>query len=552
MLRLRVQPAQGEPFERPLEGEEIIIGRSSECDVTIADRYMSRRHARLVHDDDRWLLEDLGSRNGTTVNGSRVEAPTPIAEGDEIVLSGSTVRIEGAGGARRGARTTEVPSDHTIFRQASELLESQVSIPPKSLDSVPQLRDYASRLQILNEVHQLLARSQTLDELLETLLERAFELLGPEEAVAVLRQPDGGYAQAARRSREGSGGEFPISETLVHEVAEKGMAALVLDVAQDERFAEAHSIIATGMRSLIAAPFNDEGGPLGLISLSAQLGTKQFDEADMEMLTSLAAVAALRMRNLALADEAEERRRLEREVALARQIQLGLLPEHLPDFDEYDLYGGTEPSQGVSGDFFEVLRQEDGRGVLVVIDVSGKGIGAALLTASLEALLSGALEADFPPAETCRRVSNRLMLRTPAAKYATGLIAMLEPEAGDLTYVNAGHNPGLLVHPDGEIDHLTSAGPPIGLLPSADYEERTVQIAPGDLLVLYTDGITEAANPDGDEFGTERLGAVCAGHRELPLEELAGEIEAALVEFAAGEPFADDRTLVLLRRKMAV
>ncbi len=550
MLRLRVQPAQGDPFDLPLDREEIVVGRASDCDLTVEDRYMSRHHARVFKRDGDWWLEDLGSRNGTLLNGEALSDARKIAAGDEVALSGSALSlIDTDAPVVADLATTSVPPDHTVFRQASELLESQVSLPPTSMETVPELRSYASRLQILNEVHQVLARSETLEELLSSLLEHAFELLSPEEAVAVLRQPDGSYERAARQALPEVKEEHPVSETLVREVAEKGMAALVLDAAQDERFAAAESIMVTGMRSLIAAPFNDADGPLGLIALSSRLSQRQFEEADMELLTSLAAVAALRMRNLALAAEAEERRRLAREIELARQIQLGLLPDELPELPNFDVYGGTEPSQGVSGDFFEVIRHSATRCSVAVIDVSGKGISASLLTASIEALLAGALESSVSPKEICRQVSGLLLERTPAAKYATALLAALDPETGRMTYANAGHNPGLLVRADGTIEQLSPSGPPIGLIPEAKFEERAVDLAPSDLVVLYTDGITEATNLSEDEFGTDRLAGVCSEHRQRPLEELAEAIDAAVTAFVEGVPFADDRTLVLLRRQ---
>jgi pSer/pThr/pTyr-binding forkhead associated (FHA) protein len=336
MLRLRVTPAQGESFDVPLVEKELVIGRSSECDLAIPDRFMSRRHARLWERDSQWWIEDLGSRNGTLVNGVKVVASTLVAAGDEIALSGSTVRLEDT--SQLAKPVTESSSEHTIFRQASELLESQVSIP----EPPDHMRSYAERLQMINEVHQILGRSISLDELLETILDRAFHLLEAEEGVIVLREPDGSYRRAARRAAPGYEEEHLLSETLVREVVEKGLAALVLDVAQDARFADAESIVASGVRSLIAAPLADTDGALGMIALNSRLHRHQFTEADMELLTSVAAVAALRVRNLGLAEEAMERRRLEKEVNLARQVQVNLLPERLPEVDGYDIYGGRD------------------------------------------------------------------------------------------------------------------------------------------------------------------------------------------------------------------
>lgn len=546
MLRLYVEPAQGEPFEFPLRGDEVVIGRSSSCDLTIQDRFLSRRHARLRRQGESWLLEDLGSRNGTLVAGEPVAAPRAIAAGDQISLSSSLIRV--TAGDRSGGSVASDTSigDHTIFRQASEVLRSQASISPDSVDSVAVLQSQAERLQVLNDVHQVLARSQTVAGLLDTFLGRAFDLLRPEEGIIVLRQLDGSFAQAARRAAPGYEEERPLSDTLIHEVADKGMAALVLDVSADERFADAQSIVAAGVRSLIAAPLADADGSLGMIALNSRLHRHQFTETDMELLTSLGAVAALRLRNLALVDEAAERRRLEREVEMARAIQVGLLPARLPDLPGYEMHGGTAPSQGVSGDFYEIVRR-DGECVLIVADVSGKGISASLLTASLEALLAGQLEVGGGPATICRQVSQRLHRRTPAAKYATAVLAVLEPETGRLVYCNAGHNPPLVFRAGGGCESLAASGPPLGLFPETTYDEVALHLDPGDLLVVYTDGITEAEDADEREFGLERLVAVY-GDGAAPLAQLIDRLDQALGQFVGNRPFADDRTLVMLRR----
>lgn len=547
MLRLKIEPAQGEIFDRALEGDELVVGRSSECDLSISDRFMSRRHARFFKRDDDWWLEDLGSRNGTLVNGAPLTEPRAMAAGDTIVLSGSTLRLTDSSATTESRSGAFSAPEHTIFRQASEVLQNQVSVPDSSGAAPAHLETYAARLQMLNEVHQTLARSTSLDELFDMILGRAFELLGPEEGVIVLREPDGSYRRAARRAAPGYEEEHLLSETLIREVVEKGLAALVFDVQQDERFIEAESIVASGVRSLIAAPLADTDGPLGMIALNSRLHRHQFTEQDMELLTSVAAAAALRVRNLALAEEAAERRRLEHEVALARQIQISLLPAQLPTLEGYDLYGGTAPSQGVSGDFYEIVARDD-ECVLLVADVSGKGIGASLLTASLEALLAGPLEAGLPPDEICQQVASRLFARTPAAKYATAILVVLDPSTGRVTYTNAGHNPGLVIRADGGHELLGPCGVPIGLIDGAEYSKQEVRLEPTDLVVLYSDGITEAENRDEEEFGLERLLAICAEHRGDPLEGIVAAVDGALDDFTGDVPFADDCTLVMLRR----
>jgi sigma-B regulation protein RsbU (phosphoserine phosphatase) len=286
-----------------------------------------------------------------------------------------------------------------------------------------------------------------------------------------------------------------------------------------------------------------------MIALSSPAGGRVFTEDHMDLLTSLASVAALRIHNLSLAEEAAERRRLQEEVALARQIQVSLIPDHLPDIEGYQVYGGNIPSQGVSGDYFEVIeRLEGSEYVMFIADVCGKGISAALLTAYIEALTTSPIEDGLAPDEVFTRVSRRLFRRTPHERFATAFLAVLDPATHRVRYANAGHNPALVLRREGTAEWLGSTGIPLGLLPVAEYEVGEIGLEPGDLLVLYTDGIVEAIDPNEEEYEVGRLEAAVRTHGELSLDELAMALESDLERFVQGIPPADDRTLVMLRR----
>ena len=551
-MQIRVALPDGSTTERSLDGTSFLIGRSSKADLVVLDRSMSREHARLVRDGEEWKVEDLGSRNGTFLNGQTVTAPTVLSPGDTVTVGGAVITISGVSRASAAPTGRAAPvgwGERSVLRPAAELLQLDESGPrPAEIREEAQLRRYAERLRIVNEVHQALAHSIAQEELLELILDRAFDHLKPEEGAIFLKRGKEYYCAASRSSRSGRGGTL-FSRHLVEEVAEKGLAALVVDTQIDERFNQAMSIMGAGVRSLVAAPLSDAGRPLGMVVLGSLYAVRQFTEEDMELLVSLASVAALRIANVALAEEAAERRRLEQEVALARRIQEALLPDALPDVPGFEVFGSNFPSQGVSGDYYQVRPRRDGAEVaLQVIDVSGKGIGASLLTASVEALCIAPLEDGLPPEEIYGRVSRLLYQRTPPEKYATGFLAALEPATGTVRFCNAGHLPGLVLRDDGSTDWLGNGGPPLGLLPGATYASGESSLGPGDLLVIYSDGITEAVDPDDEMYGRERLAEVCARHRQVPLGELAGAIESDLAAFVRGVPYHDDRTVVLLRR----
>lgn len=538
MPRLRVLTPAAEPFVHSFDGDSLVIGRSSEADLPLADRFLSRRHARLFRDRGRFLVEDLDSHNGTFLNDERVTDPSEVRPGDVVRLSGTVLTL----------LEEEPDATETLYRRADEILEasSSAAAPPPAEES-ERLRIYAERLRILNEVHRALAREIDLEELLELILDRVFDHLRPEEGAVFLLDADGQPYRAA--SRSSSGQDLLYSRSLFSEVIEKGVAALVHDARTDRRFAAAESILSSGVRSILAAPLLDPEGVEGMIALSSRIHVREFDEDDMELLVSLASVAALHVRNAALAEEALERRRLEEEVALARRIQVSLLPSRLPEVEGWELRGGNLPSQTVSGDYYVVVERKEGREcVVMVADVSGKGIAASLLTASLEALASGLIELGRSPEEICTVASRQLHARTPPEKYATAFVGVLDFATGSLRYSNAGHNAALLIRAGGAVEELRSTGPPVGLLPGASFLGSDATLEPGDLLVVYTDGITEATNRDDEEYGIERLATLCCGCREAALPELVERLEEDLESFVSGVPLADDRTLVLLRR----
>lgn len=519
----------------------------------LADRAVSRRHARLECATDGWWLEDADSRGGTWLNGRLLQRRQRLAEGDQIGLGHSVLLVSTGVSPDRQARVGQgsaPPPGTSIFRRADELLAA--APVAADTDELAALRRHAERLELLNGVHQALGRSVALEELLELVLDRAFRALGPEEGVIVLRDAPGVYRRAAQRRPPGSLGDALLSRTLLEAVVEKRQAALVCDVASDETWGQAASLRMSGVRSLIAAPLYDEAGPLGMIALDSRAFVRPFDEHDLELLTSLAAVASLRIRNVALSHEAAERRRLEEELALARSIQLGLLPKRLPELPGWQVSGSSVPSRHVSGDYYLVAARGAGsqaRLDLMIVDVSGKGIAAALLTASLEALAAAPLEAAIAPEEALALVSRRLYERTSASKYATAQLGRLDLATGALRLAGAGHLPALLVRDGGGVEQIESTGRPLGLLPDSTYGAHELTMAPGDLLALYTDGYAEAADAEGAEFGVERLADLLESLRTEPLPDLHTAVERTVTAWVGAEPDADDRTLVLLRRE---
>jgi sigma-B regulation protein RsbU (phosphoserine phosphatase) len=546
MLNLHITPAEGEQFEYVVDVDSLVIGRSSRCDLAVADRCLSRQHLRLFQADGKWMVEDLGSRNGTRVNGVLISKPAAVRDGDAISVSTSLIMI---GGAEEDASETTWDPSQSVFRDATEILsDSERHVAqPAEVDHEELLRA-AEQLRVLNDVHLALADSLTADDLFEAVLDRVFAHLQPKHGAVFLKHGEE-LIRVAGRSQADITEDFPESTSLAREVIDKGLAAVVHDTQTDTRFIGAESLVDASVRTLIAAPLLTPDGALGMIVLSSNLAEMQFAERDMELLVVVASATGLKMRNLVLAEEAAERQRFEREVALARRIQVALLPAEMPQLPGVEIFGRNTPSRGVSGDYYQVVERADGDEVAIVIaDVSGKGIAASLLTGYVDALFNAYLGEGFGPREIFNRVSPQMNRKTPVEQFATAFLGIYTVATGAIRFASAGHDPTILVRASGEVELLNPTGMPLGLMPEAVYTASEAKIEPGDTLVLYTDGITEAARPDDEMFERERLIDVCREHRTESPEELAASIDIAVDAFVEGVPYHDDRTLVILRR----
>lgn len=547
MLRLAITLPGGQRMERWFVKGPVIVGRSEEATLSLSDLSLSRRHALFQCESDCWTVQDLGSRNGTLVNGSRLVAPVTLRVGDELQMG--RVRMEVLEcGAPAEVADREVGETALLQPVAAVLRETSADALPKVADAPREtLRRYAERLSLLAKVHESLASQVTEEGLVALVLDQVFAQLNPDQAAIFLRQEDGSFVCAGSRCQEDCSHKLLLSRSLVREVVEKKAAALVVDALTDARFQEAVSLRGVGVRSILAVPLLTDDEALGLLVCTSRLSLRQFTKEDLEFVVPLASVAAMRLRNLRLAMEAAEKRALEQELALARRIQVGLFREEVPRLEGYAILGGNVPSRVVSGDFYQLLAAPGGC-IALVADVSGKGIGAALLAASLEALFAGPLQWELSPAEVCQRVSSLFFARTDPTKFATAFLAQLDAASGTVRYCNAGHCPGLVVTRSGEVKTLASTGPPLGMFPLSRYTQGQVVLDPGDTLVLYTDGITETTDPAGEELGLDRFVQLLQSLRGSSLEELWEQVETALATYSQASVPGDDRTLVLIRR----
>jgi len=530
----------------PLEGEAgaWTLGRSSQNDVAIPDASLSRHHARISLKEGIPYLEDLGSLNGTSLNGERITVPHPLRDDDEILLGQVALRL---GTPSQGPRV-RIGADSDASSSAGSIvlpLERLRAAPDRRMEAPETLR----LREVIREIQALsleLLEDSPPEQLLSHLLDRLWTLLKPWRAAVLIQDAKAGLHTVASRGPEGNQ-PILLARSLVDAALERKESVL-FNVLEDNPALASPSLVLSGITSAMVTPLEHQGVVKGLLYLDSHPPRPAFNEEDLRLASTLAHLATAKLEQARMREEAMARKKVDQELDLARHIQQGLLPGFPPDIAGYEVQGNNLPSRQVSGDLFGWWERGDGRWLFCLADVSGKGLGPGLLMASLQATLEAWTERDLSTAELAFQLSRMLARHTDGRRFVTAFLALLDPRTGTLTYTNAGHNPALFIHPDGSLLALEAQGLPLAMLPGHPYEEATLQLQPGDLLAVYTDGLTEATDPQDEEFGSEALTALLVARRGDSLAALDAALLGELDRFTQGAPYADDRTLLLLRK----
>ncbi|MFL6286368.1 MAG: SpoIIE family protein phosphatase [Pyrinomonadaceae bacterium] len=553
----------------------ITIGRSARNDVCIPDPFASRVHAEVRREGDQYLIQDLGSANGTYYNGSRLEQVAPLTHGGRIQIGETEIvfkdkATERTLGPATIAEDAPVPeatiafdsTQHTTSglleqiegarTQTSGRYDASAVVRQRTTSGQAPAAEQGDLLALISKVGVTLLASATLDETLRQVALLVFDAVPAERCLIMLREGDDGElkVRAAEMSdRRPDVGEVRVSRTIVEEVVKRGRSVLTSDAQHDPRFMSS-TVTFQGIRSVLAVPLGVGERIFGMIYADSPFATSRFTEDHLKVLTTLGSVAAIRVENTRLLEEHLEQERYDRELQLAREIQQRFQPTAPPSVPGYELQGISFPSYQIGGDYYDFIPCQDGRLVIALGDVSGKGTSAALLMSSLHAAVHAQVASCRPITETVGAVNRYLADNTPANRFVTLFYAELDPLTGALSFINAGHNPPLIAHgSDGTLEQLGAGGLPLGILPDYDYREGRTQLRAGDVLVVYSDGVTETQNPEGDEFGTLRLQDAIVQNLDLTASGIRDKIEASLSAFAQGTPAVDDITLVIVKRQ---
>lgn len=546
---LRVEPRDGTAYDLPLGTEEVTIGRGETNTVQFRDPWLSRVHARIVWRGGVHVLVDTGSRNGTYLNGNRLRGSKELKSGDHVNLGNLLLcyLLDATGNFEVADSKTELETSGTLMISSDELnLDHYRQRVRERADAAAA----AELLPTINEVASSLLAHVPLAELAELVLERVVSAV-PAERGALLLRSDRGRGALEVHARHGYGDDVQvrISRTIVDAAVEGHQAILTVDAQSDERFESAQSVMMEGIRSVLCVPIADsEGGVLGLIYLDHRIANEVFNESTLRLVGLIANLAAVKVENCWLLEDQNEKRRMEEQLAVGAKIQRGLLPAAAPKLPGYDLAGLNRSCFEIGGDYYDFLQKDDGTLALIVADISGKGVPAALLMAVLQASIRALVPVVSGPADLMNRLNRALVENTPDNRFATVFYAELDPRNHRLEYASGGHNPCLLWTPAGGVQTLDSSGPIVGLVSRASYASRTVDVPVGSTLMLYTDGVTELLTEEGNEFGIDPLVEILARSGGAGAHELIDRVHDRMHSYIGSDRFDDDITLVVLRR----
>jgi sigma-B regulation protein RsbU (phosphoserine phosphatase) len=533
-----------------MRGDEFVVGRHPDCNLVIDAASISRRHATFTFDGNSYYVQDLQSRNFTYLNGVKIDPNGPpqlLKDEDKVAFCDLEYVF----------RTTDPPPPNggILFvdddiESSSSTIMSKVGVSSGhgalQLTASPQ-----AKLNALLEINRSLGRALVLDEVLPQVLNSLFKIfVQADRGFIALRTPDGTLVPRWSRAwREDATETIRVSRTIVNKVMETQEGILSADVMMDEEFNKAQSIADFRIRSMMCAPLLDSlGNSMGVMQIDTVKQSKRFQQEDLEVLLAVASQAGIAIDNAQMHELALRQRVIERDLELANEVQQGFLPDSRPDVAGYEFFDFYRPANQVGGDYFDYLRLPDGRVAVIVADVVGKGVAAALLMAKLSAEARFCLASGGNAAQAVNMLNERLC-RLHLDRFVTAVMMLLNPDNHEVSIANAGHMAPILRTKEGKIMEPGSveAGLPLGIMEELGYEEVTVRLAPGESLTMFTDGLNEAVSEEGEYYTIDRIRQRIQATSGLP--SIVGDaVVQDVCNFIGQGSQSDDMCLVTLGR----
>tara|TARA_R110002095_G_scaffold188226_5_gene165699 strand:- start:179446 stop:181170 length:1725 start_codon:yes stop_codon:yes gene_type:complete len=556
-----------------LSGDRVIMGRHPNCEIVLDNVAVSRYHAQILESHGFFYLEDLHSRNGTLLNGTVIEGRTELHENDTISICDIQMQFlldyQDSPDFLDSAIQQTVEVSNQSLKQGSHslaldgsahegVLDGSSIISQLDLNTSSQLRISVKpevKLHAVLEISQILSRALKLDEVLPRILDGLFKIFAQaDQGFIMLQSPERKklVVKTTKARRAEDEDSIRISTTIVRQAIMSGSAILSADAVGDDRFKMSESITSLRIRSMMCVPLVSQGGDiLGVIQIASRDIGQQFTKDDLDVMVAIAQQASLAVENAKLHEDLVKQRDIERDLEFAHQIQLGLLPHTRPKFKEYEFFDYYESAQSVGGDYFDYIDLPNGKLVVTLGDVAGKGVPAAILMARLYASARYQVLSRNTPEKALGELNTEIASSEVGLRFITFVLAVLDPKKHTVSIVNAGHMAPLLrKSADGSVEPVAQekSGMPLGVLKKQTFHVETITLDPGDTLLFYTDGVTEAMDQDNNLYHKDRL----VKYLKSGPDEVEPLVKGLLVEVEAFQNDSiqkDDMCVVCFRRK---
>jgi phosphoserine phosphatase RsbU/P len=535
-----------------LDGEITVLGRAPECQIQLDSNMVSRRHAQVVREGNVFYVEDLGSGNGTYLNGKRIAGRTPLRADDRLKLGPILLRFETGAPSRKRqmpaepALNVEIGGDDT----ATTIVESsEVSGGYGGLEVRPE-----AKLRAVIEITRSLAGTVDLQAIVPLILDTLFSIFPQADRGCILLKDaeSGQLVPVAQKHRRSDSDEtVKLSRTILNKVLKEKTGILSADATSDARFEAAASISSLTIRSMMCVPLLGlDGEPMGAINLDTQNVLSRFTKEDLDLLMAVAGQAALSYESARLLTSHMEKIKQDSEIAIAKNVQQALLPKELPKVAGYDLFASYDTALAVGGDYYDAMLLDDGRKVCLSFgDVAGKGIPASLVMSRISSVVQSTLRHVDDVGEAVEAINNHMCASAVEGRFVTYILAIIDTRTHEMRLVIAGHMSPMIRKRDGSIEEFDeeSVGVPIGVLEEYPFDVLSRTVQPGETVLFYTDGVSEAMNPKGELYGDKRVREFLRNSRGTAAE-IGKALLADVRAHANGRPQNDDITIMVFGR----
>lgn len=537
----------------PLSKSVFTVGRKAENDLQLLSDTVSRQHAEIVYENGTYYLVDVGSKRGTYVNDQRIER-CALHHQDRL-------RIGGDDEQQIIFLDDSVENASAIFNSSPNLT---LSSPSKDRSPITSANEELQKLARFVEVNQAFKFSMTPDDVLCLIVDAAIEITQAERGFLMLLNPEGNLEFKVARDRNRNwilGNEFEMSRSVVEESFKQNRSVIINDSKVTMAGLPRDSVRNLDLRSIACIPLRRfqmtenmdattilKRDVIGVLYVDSTVSGGMLTQTSLKLLESLAFEATKSLESVRLMHEEAEKKNLELELGMAREVQIALSPSAIKAMEHFEVAASSVPSRYVGGDFYDLIPMKDGRFVFALGDVSGKGVAAALLAAMAQGALQVQFASNHSLTEVITSVNKVLAQRSESNRFITLFCAVLDRE-GHLTYVNAGHNLPILARLNSETETLTTRSVLLGAFDFVEYKPRQTRLNSGDVVVMYTDGVTEAVNNDNEMFGEDRLEELIKRNVSLSAEQIKQRILDEVLSFTRGLPQGDDITLIVLKMK---